>query len=537
MFRMKNKALNGVEADKLSKNFWTYAVLLSALGAMTFFGVCDPTGSKFGSGGGGGGSVAATVGGEKISRTEFQRAYQRAYSQYQRIYQDAFDPGQLRLAQSVLRELVDERALYLKAVDLGLRATDDEIVQLLTREEAFKGEDGKFSDEVFKRYLDSNGYTESAFLEDIRRGVTVQKLRRFVADSSYVSLKAAELDYRSSETKLNIEYLKLDPQKMAVNVAAADVEKMLADPAGKARVKEYYEKNTAEFKRPDEIRARHILVGYKGSRNATPEANQREKDAAKKRADELLAAVLVAGADFAALAGKNTDEPNGKTSGGDLGWFNREAMDKAFSDAAFALQKGAISVVVETPFGFHIIKVEDTKAAVNLALEAAERQIAENLLLKERRPLAAKEAADRIFAQIKAQQPIDALLAQYQVSWAATGEVNADARYLPGIGSSGEVSEALVGLKQPGDLFPRVLDIRGNYYVLKLKSRKEPDLSQLTADKRKQLAQGAAYQDGTTMFTLLSKKAEADLEKKSKVWLNPDLLALDEQKPAGKSGG
>jgi|LauGreDrversion4_2_1035121.scaffolds.fasta_scaffold02529_13 peptidyl-prolyl cis-trans isomerase D len=535
MFRMKDKALGGLDGDKLNKNFWTYAVLLSALGAMTFFGVCDPTGAKFGRGGGG--SVAAKVGGEKISRVEFQRAYQRAYSQYQRIYQDAFDPGQLRLAHTVLRELVDERALYLKAEALGLRASDDEIVQLLTHEDAFRGEDGKFSDEVFKRYLDSNGYTESAFLEDIRRSVTVQKLRRFVADSSFVSQKAAELDYSMTETTLDLSFLKFDPQKMDVAVAPGEVDKFLADASSKARVKEYYEKNPAEFNRPEQVKARHILVSFKGARNATADAEKREKDAARKLAEDLLQEVRTPGTDFVVVATRATDEPSGKTSGGDLGWFGREAMDKAFSDAAFTIEKGQISGIVESPFGFHIIRVEDKKSELKQTLEAAERQIAENLLLKERRPLIAKEAADKVFADLKAGQPVDQLLAQYHLQWGSTGEVHADARYLPGIGASSDVGDALVGLRQPGELFPRVLDVRGNFYVLKLKQRKEPDLSKLTGEKRKQLAETAALQEGSQVFTQLAKKVEADLEKNATVWLNPEFLALDDTKSGDRNGG
>ena len=532
MFRMKNKALSGLDGDKLSKNFLTYAVLLAALGAMTFFGVCDPTGRKFGRGGGGG--PAASVGSENISRLEFQRSYQRVYSQYQRMYQDAFDPAQLRLAHGVLRELINERILFKKAVDLGLRASDDEVIDLLSHEQAFKGEDGKFSDEIFNRFLNGNGYTEAGFLEEMRRSMTLQKLRRFITETPYMSQKAAELDYRVSETKLDLEYLKFDPQKMAATVQAADIDKFLADKQGKARVKEYFDNNPSEFNRQEQIQARHILISFKGARNATPEASNRDKAAAKKHADELLAIVQAPGADFIALASKNTDEPSGKTKGGDLGWFGRDAMEKAFSDAAFALKKGQVSGVVETPFGFHIIKVEDYKPALKQTVEQADRQIAESILLKEKRPLVAKEGADKVFTELKGQKPIEALLKNYQVSWASTGEVNADARYLPGIGATNEVSDALVTLRQAGSIFPRVLDIRGNFYILKLKSRKEPDLSKLTDDKRKELALAESYQNGAALYQYYSKKFETEAEKQSKVWLNPDILALDDPKTGEK---
>jgi peptidyl-prolyl cis-trans isomerase D len=536
MFSMKGKSLEGgVPPEKLGKNFWTYAVLLSALGAMTFFGVCDPSGRKYGGRGGGISGQAATVGNEVISRQEFQRAYQNAYQQYQRMYQDAFDPSQMRLAHNVMRQLVDDRAMYAKAVELGLRASDDEILQLLTKQEGFKGEDGKFSEEIFNRFLEGNGFTEASFMEEVRRSLTLQKLREFVTETTYVSSKAAELDYRASETKLDVEYLKFDPQSMTVTVPPADVDKLLADDKGKARVKEYFETNTKEFNRPEEVHARHILVSFKGARNATAEGAKRDKAAAKKLADEILAKAKAPGADFAAIAKASTDETAGKATGGDLGFFTRETMDKAFSDAAFALAPGAISGVVESPFGFHIIKVEEKRAPVTTKLEDAQRKIAEQILMKERRPQVAKTEADKVLAALKAKQPDAPLLAEYKMSWQATGEFSAETRFIPGVGASKEVSDALSTLTAPGQLSPGVVDVRGSLFVLRLKSRKEPDMTKLDQDKKRELATTEAYTEGNSMFTAYEKQVRDDIEKKNKIWMNPEYLALDE--PKAKDAG
>ena len=115
MWRMKDKSLSGLDVAKIQKNTVTYAVLLVALGAMTFFGVCDPSGQGGGSGIRG---SAASVNGEVITRSEFNRAYRAAYDRYQRQFSESFDPSALRLAQSVMKELVDDRAMYLKAVEL-----------------------------------------------------------------------------------------------------------------------------------------------------------------------------------------------------------------------------------------------------------------------------------------------------------------------------------------------------------------------------------------------------------------------------------
>ena len=105
---------------------------------------------------------------------------------------------------------------------------------------------------------------------------------------------------------------------------------------------------------PTVVAARHILVSYKGAQRA-PETVTRSKEEARARAKELLAQVRKEGADWVTIAQENTDEP-GARDGGDLGTFGHGQMVGAFERAAFALEPGQISEVVESPFGFHIIQ-------------------------------------------------------------------------------------------------------------------------------------------------------------------------------------
>ena len=104
----------------------------------------------------------------------------------------------------------------------------------------------------------------------------------------------------------------------------------------------------------ERVSASHILVAYKGSRRAAATVT-RTKDEAKKRAEQLLARARK-GDDFGQLARENSDDPTAKARSGDLGTFDRSMMVKEFSDPAFALKPGQVSAVVETDFGFHIIK-------------------------------------------------------------------------------------------------------------------------------------------------------------------------------------
>jgi hypothetical protein len=103
-----------------------------------------------------------------------------------------------------------------------------------------------------------------------------------------------------------------------------------------------------------EIRASHILIAYKGSRSAAPKI-ERTKEQAKKRAEAVVKKAQ-AGGDFQALAKQYSDDPGSGPRGGELGSFTRGQMVKPFADAAFSLQPGQVSEIVETEFGFHVIK-------------------------------------------------------------------------------------------------------------------------------------------------------------------------------------
>ncbi len=110
-----------------------------------------------------------------------------------------------------------------------------------------------------------------------------------------------------------------------------------------------------EGKAPDAVAAQHILIAYKGAKDA-PKTITRSKADAKKRAEEVVAKAKAPGADFSALVNEYSDDPGSKSRSGSVGKFTREKMTKPFSDAAFALKVDEVSNVVETDFGFHVIK-------------------------------------------------------------------------------------------------------------------------------------------------------------------------------------
>jgi peptidyl-prolyl cis-trans isomerase C len=130
----------------------------------------------------------------------------------------------------------------------------------------------------------------------------------------------------------------------------------------------YYNAHKKEFENPEMVRARHILIAVK------PNATEEEKKAALKKAEEILDKAKK-GDDFAKLASEYSDDPGSKAKGGDLGFFTAGSMVGKFEQAAFTLKPGEISPVVETEFGYHIIKVEERKAAEQQPYESVKEQV------------------------------------------------------------------------------------------------------------------------------------------------------------------
>ena len=531
MLSWKNKKLDQVDRVKLLRNAGSYTLLILAGLALVFFGMCqpnDPSGASLS-------GAAGKVNGEEITKFEFMRAYQRQVETLRQRYQEGFDPAAMQLANRVLQGLASDRLIYQMATEMGLKATDDEIMTLLIREKAFSGPDGKFSEEVFERSLKGNRYTEATFLDEQRRMLTVQKLRQFILETNFVSEKSLQLDQRLSESKAEIDFVKIDPATLKLDIVQADVAKFL-DEAGKAKVKEYYEKHPAEFNQAAQIRARHVLVSFQGARNAAGAGATRTKEAAKKLADQV-AEKAKSGADFAGLAKEFTDEPVGKTRGGDLGLFTKEAMVKEFSDAAFALKAGEVSGVVETPFGFHVIKVDETKPEKKVTLEAATDGIARILMERDRKPALAQERANQIQKAWAGGASIDSLLKEFGLKVETTGSFSLSAPTIPGLGAEKPLREAALTLVQPGQVAGSVLEARGSKFVLKLKSRSVPAEQPLAADRRRQLEEMAQYYQGASYVQMLDKRVQDQIRDRKRVSLNAEYLAIDQPAARGDASG
>lgn len=532
MFSWKNKQLSELDRQKLFRNFGTYVILGMALFAIAFFGVCSPRDRMYGPKG-----SAAVVDGEAISSKEFRRNYYRWSERLRSQYGEAFDPTKVRLANMVMNQLIDQRVLSETAESAGIQATDDDILKFI--KDQFKGENGTFSEQAFSGYLSSQGYTEATFAAEIRREITLQKLQEFLNMTTFVPTKEAEISYKLSSAKLDVDFLKFDLKDLKLSLPKTEIDAFVADAANKAKIEDYYKKNQHDFSKPAKVHARHILIAFKGARNASGEAANRSKEQAKTRADEILAKVRAPGADFATIAKEKTDEPSGKTKGGDLGFFTKDAMAKEFSDAAFALKPGEISGVVESPFGFHIIKVEGKQDAEEKSLADATPIIARKLLEREKAPAILATDAEKTLESLKAGKPVDGMIKEYGVSWQNTGPFAVDSKYIPKMGSDRELKDAVLSLKNVGKPYDKVLSSGDSRFVIRLKSRQDADMSKFDEKKIRELTMNETSTISNARYMALRQEARDKLEKKGKIWRSPEYLAVDapRQQPKGGDSG
>ena len=222
-----------------------------------------------------------------------------------------------QLQQDVVERLITQELLWQEAQRRGVIASDADV------DEQLKNMKGGFeSEQAFLFQIKAGGFTEKAYREDIRQQRSVQQMI------------AGEL---------------------AKEVAVSDEE-----------IQEFYNENIKQMTVPEAIRARHILVKLAA-----------DDEAARVAAQDRIAAIqkeLQDGADFVTLATERSDAPSAP-KGGDLGYFARGQMVAPFEDAAFALQPGETSDIVETQFGFHIIRLEDRREAQAVPVEEAAERI------------------------------------------------------------------------------------------------------------------------------------------------------------------
>lgn len=410
-------------------------VLLAVVAAFIFgFVFID-----MGLGGGGFGGAedlqfAARVNGEAISFNAYERALKNVEAMYQQQFGQQFTPEMsqmMNLPSQVINMLVDQRLLTQEAERLNLEASPEEVRERLLSIPTFN-ENGKFIGmELYNRYITGPlGYTSAAEFEaDLAREIALQKIESAMAHSVVLSPKAVDAEYRRANENAKVRYVLVPAVPDAtLTVTPAEVEAyykahqsdfthgeqrkvryVLADYAKirsevrptDAELRKLYEQNKANYTRPASAHVLHILV--KSEPGATPEA-----DAAAKAKAQGLVAQLRGGADFAALAAANSEDPSSSGNGGDMGWVDMGKTVEPFERAIFSIPLNTISDPIRSQeYGYHIVKVVERRDQSVQPFEEARPALAARAADDMAKDIARAEI-NRINASIKQNKPGDA---------------------------------------------------------------------------------------------------------------------------------
>lgn len=351
---------------------------------------------------GGSAGEVARIGDIKITADEFKRELQNRQERYRAQMGAMFDPKMLEQPEVrgvILNEMIDQRLLLIEAQKSKVMASDASVRKVIEGIGSFQ-ENGKFSPSRYETLLQMQGMNPAGFEASVRQDLTLQQLAGTVAHSTIASkvlsdrafailterrevlesllplenflskVKLAEdaakkyYDAHPKEFELpekaRVEYVILSQEAVASQTTVSEEE-----------IKNWYETHKKKYQVPEERRASHILIKTEG----------KDKAQAKAKAESLLQQVRKNPAAFAEVAKKESEDPGSAQKGGDLDFFARGSMVKPFEDAAFSLKAGEISGLVESDFGFHIIKLVSIRGAQEKPLADVRAEIESELKL------------------------------------------------------------------------------------------------------------------------------------------------------------
>jgi peptidyl-prolyl cis-trans isomerase D len=426
-------------------------------------------------------------------------------------------------ARQILNQLVFQKEVEYEAKRMGITVSEKERADRIRMyvPSAFNGDTFVGMDAYAREVQQRFQMSVPAFEDLVRSSLVEEKFRKLITDGISVGLPEIQEEFRYQNDKVKLDYVLIKPDDLLGKVNADDSE-----------IKAYYEKNKANFQIPEKRAARYALVDLAQLRQTIPVSDDELKalyqqniqqyevpnrvhvehilfltvggktdaeiEEIKKKADDVLVQARKKGANFEELAKKYSEDPGSKTKGGDLGWIMQGQTVPEFEKAAFSLNKGEISGLIRTQYGFHIIKVLDKETAHTTPFDEVKDSIRAPLLLQ-KVDIEAGNIADKISAEIRQSNKttLDGLAQEYHLTLAETRPVAANEPLLE-LGNSQDVKDQLFRLRQ-GDLSLPIRTDRG-YVVISvqqilpthqgtLEEVREKVLTELKQQKAAQLAQ------------------------------------------------
>lgn len=410
---------------------------------------------------------AAKVNGTEIPVTTFQSYARQLDATYQSLLgeQYAQQRGLIRLGNQAINSLVNDELAYQEALRQGIGASPREVAEAITRDPNFQ-ENGRFVGVQRYRSLFGRGRLSVEDYEDqVRRGLVIAKFKSLIEDAVTVTDAEVRAEFDRRNAKQAVDYLIVDPAKLAARSSPGepDVARYYADhkdryTLGEGRTGLFVLLKPADLAGPGTVTDAEIHAAYDRdlkTRFTTTEQRRASHVLLKVESGappaitgtiEAKARALLkkarSGGDFAALARQHSQDGTAK-NGGDLGFFGRGQMVKEFEDAAFSLPIGGISDLVRTPYGFHIIKVTDSRPGRTVPFEEARDSLHEELKLGKAAADALKRATD--LARAASGGKLESAAKARGLAATATGPVH-DGESLPNVAASQPVVQRMLAL-------------------------------------------------------------------------------------------
>ena len=380
--------------DKLKGQRWLATVVLGLLALIfAIWGAYGIVNISFGAP-----DYGLKVNGERISAETLNRAWQERQAQYQQTLNGAemTEAQKSMLQQQLIDEYVRQTLLRQRAEQVGYRATDAQVREAVLSEPAFQV-DGKYDPRAAKGMLAQLGMTEDGYLAERRQALQIGQLSEAIELSDFLTPTELDRIYALENEQRELRYALLPPDQFqaAVNIDDARIkswyeshqndymspesvrlqyaELRLDAIASQITVtpenlQAYYDKNQSRYGETEKRHAHHILIALPAGASAAAEA------AALAKA-QMVVAELKSGKDFSELSKKYSADPGSASRGGDLGWADKGTYVASFADALFSMQPGQISDPVKTQYGYHVIRLDETRPAHVRSFAEARAQI------------------------------------------------------------------------------------------------------------------------------------------------------------------
>jgi peptidyl-prolyl cis-trans isomerase D len=372
----------------LKKKFGPVVVVfISAMVALVF--VFTDFGSSLNNmGGAGGPGVVARIDNEAISLAEFERTFQQRLRAFEQQFQQPLSQEQIQmmgLRRQILESLIQRKLLIRKAEEIGIPVSDRALGSQVAEMEAFQHPDTKtFDMQQYEEVLRANGWSRGQFERLLKQDMLVQEFQELIASQvGQVSDREIRDLYlrENSQATLHSANISIEELRSEKKVSDSEIDAFLSKEENRRRAQNWFETHRDDYDQKAQVKARHILI----RKGEDPEASQKKVEELASKANPE---------NFQTLANKFTEDPSGQKKGGDLGWFEKGRMTPAFEEAAFSAEPGSVLGPVETPYGWHLIFVEDKRPEVKKTFDQVAAQVAEKVIRLDLTDTIRKEALE-----------------------------------------------------------------------------------------------------------------------------------------------